>query len=162
MMHRLRSRRVREAGPAARAVLFLCAVAAVAVAGTAVAAAERGLALSDPWMRVVMPSRPAAGYFILSNEAGKAESLVGASSSACGMLMLHQSLHQSGVERMVMVKSISVPAHGKVEFTPGGYHLMCMSPTKDVTPGRSVPVTLRFADGGTLTVPFPVRGATGK
>jgi copper(I)-binding protein len=31
-----------------------------------------------------------------------------------------------------------------------------------MTPGHSVPVTLRFADGGSLTASFPVRNATGK
>ena len=78
------------------------------------------------------------------------------------MLMLHRSISQNGQERMVMVQSVAVPPHGKVSFMPGGYHLMCMSPSAEMRPGRSVPVTLRFADGGTLTATFPVRNATGK
>jgi copper(I)-binding protein len=39
---------------------------------------------------------------------------------------------------------------------------MCLSPSKDMSPGSSVPVTLRFADGGTIMADFPVRGATGR
>jgi hypothetical protein len=130
--------------------------------GASAQAAASGLALSDPWIRAVMPSRPAAGYFTLSNDSAVGQALVGADSPACGMLMLHQSLNESGVERMAMVKSIPVPAHGSVKFAPGGFHLMCMSPSKAVTPGHSIPITLRFADGGTLAASFPVRGATGK
>ena len=38
---------------------------------------------------------------------------------------------------------------------------MCMSPTAAAAPGGSVPVTLRFEDGGSLVASFPVRGATG-
>jgi copper(I)-binding protein len=145
-----------------RAILLLCALVGVLAAGTAAQAAEGGLTISDPWMRSVIPSRPAAGYFTLSNDTGHAEALVGAASPACGTLMLHRSLNQGGQDRMAMVKSVPVPAHGSVTFAPGGYHLMCVSPSKEVTPGGAVPVTLRFADGGTVTARFPVRGATGK
>ena len=75
--------------------------------------------------------------------------------------MLHRSVNDNGQERMEMVDSVSVPAHGEVKFEPGGYHLMCMAPTEAAARGRSVPVTLRFKDGGSLTASFPVRGATG-
>ena len=78
------------------------------------------------------------------------------------MLMLHRSVDQGGQERMVEVASVPVPAHGKVSFAPGGYHLMCMSPAAAMRPGQSVPVTLRFAGGESLTASFPVRNATGK
>ena len=109
-----------------------------------------------------MPSLPAAGYFTLSNASGTPETLIGAASPACGMLMLHRSVDQGGQERMVMVDKVPVPPQGKVSFMPGSYHLMCMSPTTAMRPGQSVPVTLRFADGGLLTARFPVRSATGK
>jgi copper(I)-binding protein len=134
----------------------------VLAAGTAAHAADSGVKVSAPWMRLVVPSRPAAGYFTLSNDTAKAQVLIGAASPACGMLMLHQSVQQNGMDRMSMVKSVRIPAHGDVKFAPGGYHLMCMSPSKDMTPGHSVPVTLRFADGSSITTSFPVRGATGK
>jgi periplasmic copper chaperone A len=166
MMQLLPSRRWRAAGPVARSVHALILSFGVLVgalmAGTTAQAAEGGLTISDPWIRTIVPSRPAAGYFTLSNKATKAQILVSASSPACGTLMLHRSVNQNGQERMVMVKSISVPAGGEAKFAPGGYHLMCMSPSKDVTPGHSVPVTLHFRDGGTLTASFPVRGATGQ
>ena len=90
------------------------------------------------------------------------QALVGASSSACGSLMLHQSVTKNGVEQMIMVPKVAVPAHGTLQFAPGGYHLMCMSPAATMRPGQSVPVTLQFEGGGTLSASFPVRGATGK
>ena len=113
-------------------------------------------------MRATIPGRPAAGYFTLTNKMAADVTLVRAFSPACQPMMLHQSLSSGGVDRMVMVKSIKVPAHGSVTFAPGGYHLMCMTPTADVTPGKSVPVTLTFNDGTTLTESFPVRNAAGK
>jgi periplasmic copper chaperone A len=151
----------RTAGPVRRALFVLCAVCAV-LAGGAPGVGAAGLALSNPWFRLVLPSLPAAGYFTLLNPTGSARTLVGAASPGCGMLMLHRSLSEHGEERMVMVERVAVPAYGKVSFAPDGYHLMCMSPTAQMRPGQSVPVTLRFADGTSLTATFPVRNATGK
>lgn len=159
----LPSRRWRAAGRVASQSFTTLFVGALLLGLLAVAtdarAADSGLKVSDPWMRTIIPSRPAAGYFTLSNETGKAHALVGAASPACGMLMLHESIHRNGRERMVMRKWIAVPAHGKVTFAPGGFHLMCMSPKKaQMVPGHKVPVTLRFEDGSSVTVNFPVHG----
>ncbi len=160
-----RSQRSQPAGRVAKllrfqAFIMVGALAAVASVAAAQAAAAR-LTLSNQWMRLILPSRPVAGYFTLTNPTAAAQTLVGAASPSCGMLMLHQSLHESGQERMAMAENVVVPAHGAVTFAPGGYHLMCTSPSKGMRKGSSVPVTLRFADGTTLTANFPVRGATG-
>jgi periplasmic copper chaperone A len=160
-------RKWQEAGrddsrPALTLLPLVAAIAGAIALGTAAHAAETGVTMSHPWMRTIIPSRPAAGYFTLSNDSATTRALTGAQSPACGTLMLHKSISENGVERMVMEKRIPVPAHGQLTFAPGGYHLMCMQPTKEVRPGNSVPVTLKFADGGTLTASFPVRGISGK
>ena len=155
----------RAAGPVSEpggGALLLCALLGALAALGPARAAEPGLTVSDAWLRLVLPSRPAAGYLTLANGTDQPLVLVGAASPACGMVMLHRSVHENGQERMDMVTSVAIPAHADVTFAPGGYHLMCMTPSKEVTPGQSVPVTLRFADGGTVTASFAVRGATGK
>ena len=113
-------------------------------------------------MRFIIRATPAAGYFTLKNDSGSAVELTGASSTACGMVMLHQTKEVNGVEQMIMVKSLEVPAHGTLSFAPGGYHLMCMKPQMSMKVGAKVPVVLKFADGKTLTAAFPVKGAGGK
>lgn len=149
------------AGPAVRA--RRAAAAAMIVLGAASfatpAARAADLSVQGAWFRIVVPTRPAAGYFRLRNDSDAARTLVGAQSAACGSLMMHQSLHQGGEDRMVMVRNLPVPAHGSLVFGPGGYHLMCVSPGAAVRPGNSVPVTLRFADGSTIEAPFAVKGA---
>ncbi len=156
----------RKVGPAARPTWkLLLAIFAAAMLSASVAiqaATPDGVSLSDPWFRFITPTIPAAGYFTLSNSTATPRALVGASSSACGSLMLHQSVTKNGVEQMIMVPKVAVPAHGTLQFAPGGYHLMCMSPAAAMRPGQSVPVTLQFDGGGTLSASFPVRGATGK
>jgi copper(I)-binding protein len=119
---------------------------------------EAGMTLSGAWVRSIVPSRPAAGYFKLSNDTGTDRKIVAASSSACGMLMLHLSKGDG----MAMVDSVDVPAHGSATFAPGGYHLMCVRPGVQVKPGATIQMTLTFDDGGTLTADFPVRNAKGE
>ena len=140
--------------------MLVAAMLAASVAARA--AAPDGLSLGEQWFRFITPTLPAAGYFTLTNATAAIQTLVGASSPACGSLMLHQSVTKDGVEQMIMVPKVAVPAHGTLRFAPGGYHLMCMSPEPAMRPGQSVPVTLQFEGGGTLDAEFPVRGATGK
>ncbi len=143
-------------------VLCLGTALAAVPARAADPAGTAGLALSNQWFRAVTPKLPEAGYFDLANNSAQARKLVGAFSPACGTLMLHQTISLNGIDRMVMVRSLDLPAHGALHFAPGGYHLMCVSPSADAKPGQSISVTLRFADGATLEASFPVRGATGK
>jgi hypothetical protein len=126
------------------------------------AMAAGSLVIEGPWMRFIIKARPAAGYFTLRNDTDKPVTLTGAASSACGMVMLHQSKEENGVEKMLPVESVAVPAHGRFSFMPGAYHLMCMQPQAGMTIGASVPVTLKFADGSSLTTQFPVKGPDGQ
>jgi periplasmic copper chaperone A len=122
--------------------------------------AAGAVTVEQPWLRLIIKDRPAAGYMTLRNTGDGPAMLTGASSPGCGMLMLHQSKQENGVEKMLHVPSITIAAHGTFNFAPGGYHLMCMQPQMQV--GESVPVTLTFKNGQTVTAQFPVKGAGGK
>lgn len=119
------------------------------------------LALSNTWIRYLPAGVPAGGYFTLTNNGSHPVTLRGASSAAFGMVMMHRSVQENGVSKMLPVDSLDVPAGGTVEFKPGGYHLMLMSPTSKIAPGEQIPLTLEFADGETLTGKFAVRGPGG-
>ncbi|MGH6875785.1 MAG: copper chaperone PCu(A)C [Rhizomicrobium sp.] len=139
--------------------IFASAALAGCMAAPALAA---DVAVTGAWFRSLPADLPAGGYFELHNSGTSPVVLVAAKSSACGMLMLHESTEQSGVSRMRDVHDLTVPAGGTVTFAPGGYHLMCMHPTSAMTPGRAVPVALVFANGGQLSAVFSVKGPTGK
>jgi periplasmic copper chaperone A len=126
------------------------------------AAASQPLTISHAWLRFLTPQIPAAGYFTLDNTGQHAAVLTGATSPDCGKLMLHKSVVHSRSASMQMVADVIIPAHGSVTFQPGGYHLMCMSPSPAIAPGHSVPVSLLFKDGSSVAAPFPVYGAKGK
>ena len=116
--------------------------------------------ISQPWFRYVVPQVPAGGYMTLRNASANPAVLTGASSPACGMLMIHRSETAGGADRMVPVGSVAVPPGGALSFAPGGYHLMCMQPR--MKPGETVNVTLTFQGGQTASAAFPVFGAAGK
>jgi hypothetical protein len=110
-------------------------------------------------MQVLLPSRPAAGYFALENRGATPLVLSGASAPDCQSLMLHKSTETGGMARMAMVASVPVPAHGHISFSPGGFHLMCMQPSGVLLTHKGTEtVTLHFADGGSVGAPFAIQG----
>ena len=145
-----------------RSGLVLLVLLGTLSAGMLVAADEHGLEVSGAYMQTTIPSRPAAGYFTLKNNGDVDRVLVEASSPGCESIMMHNSESVGGIQKMLMVDSVPVPAHQSVAFAPGGFHLMCMSPAESMKPGSSVPVTLTFEGGLSLTSDFPIRSAGGK
>lgn len=135
--------------------------ASVLAVGLAVSAAAAAPTVSNAWIRALPGNTPAGGYFTLANPGRGLVRLSGASSTACGSVMLHMTHKMGGMAHMMAVDFVDVPAGGRLEFKPGGYHLMCMEP-KGLTPGTTVPVTLKFADGTEVAAVFAVKDATGK
>ena len=142
----------RRAGIVGIAALF-CVPATTACAADIV--------VTGGWFRALPSGQPAGGYFTMRNSGGTPTELVAASSTACGMLMLHRSTESGGISRMSDVKSIVIPPGHTLGFAPGGYHLMCMDPGAAMSPGKHVPVALIFADHRRIDVEFEVRGAAG-
>ncbi len=124
--------------------------------------AKGAVTVDDGWIRLLPAGLPAAGYFDLHNGDDKSISLTGASSPACGMLMLHRSKNAGGMMRMEEVASVEVAPRATLKFAPGGYHLMCMDPSPALKPGAHVAVTLIFSSGKKVTSQFAVRNAAGK
>jgi copper(I)-binding protein len=144
--------------PRTAALPRIAASLALALMGLvpAAARAEPPVSVSGPWFRYMLATVPAGGFMTVNNAADQPMVLTGASSQACGMVMLHKTVSSGGVERMVPVKEITVPARSTFRFAPGGYHLMCMQPHMHV--GETVSVTLTFRDGSHLDASFPVHG----
>jgi len=98
-----------------------------------------------------------AVYVTLSNSGPQADTLVAASTDAARAVELHEVQNEGGVMKMRPVKSIPVPAGGKVELKPGGYHLMLLDLKHDLKPGEKIPVTLKFEHGADVAIDAVVR-----
>ena len=115
------------------------------------------LSIRDAWIRWLPSGLPAAGYMTLVNGSDRPLELTSVSGDAYRDIGLHRSMTQSGMSHMEAVNAISVPPHSALRLEAGGYHLMLMQPTHALQPGDRVRLSLRFADGRTLDVPFEVR-----
>jgi hypothetical protein len=98
-----------------------------------------------------------AVYVTLSNTGSQADALVSAATDAAQTAELHETKHEGGVIKMRPVKAIPIPAGGKAELKPGGYHIMLMGLKHDLKPGDKVEVTLEFEHGGQVRIEAPVR-----
>ena len=112
------------------------------------------------WIRLLPADLPAGGYVTLNNQGSSAATLVSAHSATYASVMLHQSTTDAtGNSAMHMLDRLVVPAHGHVSLAPAGYHLMLQQAAHPLKPGDTVEITLDFADGSHLGVPFLIRPA---
>ena len=122
------------------------------------AAAGPSVRASLVWIRRPPPGVAVlAGYFTLQNLTDQALTLTAVESRDFGSVEIHKSFVKDGVEQMEPVPSVAIPAHGSIEFKPGGLHLMMMQPKKNLFAGDMAEVILTFSDGSQLAILAPVR-----
>ena len=110
-----------------------------------------GVTLSEGQLLLV-PGSPALGFFTVTNTTDTALLVTRWSTPACGMLQLEEAGASSGG-----VARLTIPARGQLAFAPGGYHLTCWQPTPALQAGATVPVSVAFQTGLTVTAPFEIR-----
>lgn len=128
------------------AVLLLCCAAAPPPPAA-------GVSLSDAWFAKVS-SRPLAGYFSVTNHGDQPLLMTGWSSPDCRTLRFAEAA--SGPTETPL-NTMTVPAHDKMVFARGGYHLVCDGPPATLDTMKSIAVTIHFRSGRTLTMPFEIR-----
>jgi len=141
------------------------------------AVARPSIRVESVWARTSSVRMPAAGtpmggmggamggdapitsavYMVIVNDGQAADELVGASSDVAATAETHETTIVNDVMRMQPVKGIPVPAAGKVELKPGGYHVMLIGVMRDLKPGDRFTVKLRFQKSGEVTVIPEVR-----
>ena len=115
------------------------------------------LTIEHAWSRATIGAdRPGVFYVEISNKGSADDALVGITTSAAGMPMLHETVVTDGIASMPHAMSIPVPAGQDVQLAPGGYHGMLMGLTTALKDGDSFPLTLTFQNAGDITVPVEV------
>lgn len=125
--------------------------------GTAARPAEPDIEVKEAWIRWLPANVPGGGYMTVINTGSAARVLIGASSPDYGEIGMHQTRLRDGVNEMTPVASIELRPRIPVRFAEGGYHLMLLHPKRPLEPGDRVLITLRFARGPSVEVPFEVR-----
>ena len=129
------------------------------VAGRLAHSAPAQLLVSDAVVRLaVVPGRPAAGYFTLTGGA-RADRLLSVASPAARIEM-HETRTVNGAMRMAALTMVDVPAGERVDFKPGGKHLMLFGLPATTKPGGELTLTFTFEKAGAVPVNAVARSAT--
>ena len=148
---------------------FQLLVLSTALAVTSLAYGQAG----DPGMRVegawsrrapMMESGGSKGgsgngavYATLVNPGKERDALISATSDAAATVEIHESYQDMGMMMMRPVKRIEVPAGGKVEMKPGGFHIMLLGLKHELKAGQAINVTLQFQKAGKISVKADIR-----
>lgn len=118
------------------------------------------LVIHHPWTRATPKGATVAGgYTIIENTGDSPERLIGGSFEGASAVELHIMEMKDGVMTMrPAVGGIEIPPHGKIEFRPGGLHMMFTGLKVQLKVDDEVSGTLVFEKAGTVAVDFEVQG----
>ena len=127
----------------------------------AAGAVAQEVKVEGAWARPTVAGQQGGGGFMsITSAAG--DRLVGGSTPVAKRFELHTMAMKGDVMQMRQVDAIDLPAGQKVEFKPGGLHVMFIGITKPLAPGSKVPVTLKFERAGEVKTEFEVRTTSTK
>jgi copper(I)-binding protein len=113
---------------------------------------------NSPWARQGKIDGNSAVYFILENNTKQDDRLIRVESSVTETSELHLTKMSSDNTMMMMPQeSVAIPAGSKVNFEPGGYHVMLLNLKKDLKIGDSIKITLNFEKAGRIELEVPVK-----
>jgi copper(I)-binding protein len=122
-----------------------------------------GIEVRRPWTRPAQAGMNGVGYLTLANVGAKPVKLIGVETPAARSATLHQSSMANGVSSMRPVAGgLTIAPGAKVEFSPGGYHLMLMGLTKAQALGGKVPLTLVFDGDRKMRIDLSVEAGAPK
>jgi copper(I)-binding protein len=116
------------------------------------------LKIVHPWSRATPAgAKVGGGYLGIENTGTTPDRLVSVSVPFAARAEMHEMATTNGVMTMrPLEQGVDVPAGGKVEFKPGGYHIMFMELKQPLKQGEAVKGTLTFEKAGTVEVEFKV------
>jgi len=115
------------------------------------------LSISDAWVRSSPKGDNSAAYLTITN-SGVADTLIAAKGDVAMTIELHTVTNANGMMSMHPAEGgVPIPANGTQMLKSGGFHVMIMGLTSDLTKGQTVQFTLIFQNAGSVVVPFEVR-----
>lgn len=132
---------------------------ALLLAASLATAGPSPVEVKNPWARPGLLGGNSAVYMEIHNSAAAPDRLVAAGTDVAEVVELHETRMEGGMHRMQRVAFVEVPASGKVELKPGGFHMMLIRLNTPLRVGDRFPLLLRFERAGRLTVEVEVKEA---
>ena len=149
-------------------IAMALATAAVTLAGCGETPAETPAAQAGiPGMKVSnarmvlapVSGNPAAIYFDLAYEGDRGVALNRAEVKGAKSAMFHEYGEFDFKVQMMEMLPLPLKKGDKVEFKPGGKHLMAMEPDASLKPGGTTEATIIVSGGKKQTFPVEIRAA---
>ena len=135
--------------------LFSLIVSCLLLAACSRPVAENQLLFEDAWVRAMPPgSMMTAGFGRLVNTSREDLEIIAYTSPQFSDVSLHQTVMENGLSRMDEVPALAIPAGSEIELAPGGYHLMLMRPTQELS--GAVDIGIETAAGRRFSYQLPV------
>ncbi len=96
-------------------------------------------------------------YMVINNQTSETDRLIAAECNAAKSVEIHETRMDNDIMMMRQVENIEIPAGQTIELKPGGYHIMLIGLTRDLTTGEKVPFTLVFEKAGRLQYEAEIR-----
>lgn len=111
------------------------------------------LRVQHPWSRPLPPVSPTgAAYMVIENHGQQPDALIGVSTPIAGHAELHEHVHQGDLMKMQQIERVEIAPGERVEFVPGGYHVMLFDLRQPLTVDTAYALTLEFERAGELEV----------
>jgi copper(I)-binding protein len=160
-----------------RELVFFTGICLLLAACTASAAAGPQIHVDNAWARPAMLSAAGATaapdvqsmpgmavdgptsavYFVIVNDGNQADTLTGVTTDVASQASIHETQIKGDIAQMAPVPSLVIPAHGRVELKPGGYHMMLEGLKQDLQEGMTIKIALQFKNSGMITLDVPVK-----
>ena len=108
--------------------------------------------VKDEWARVT-PSGSGSVYMTIENDGDQDDNLTSAISDEAEMTMIHQTVREENIAKMIHVMGgINLPKGKRIKLEPGGYHLMLMGIEKNLTLNDRIRIRLSFKNNENIEI----------
>ncbi|MBN2387933.1 MAG: copper chaperone PCu(A)C [Anaerolineales bacterium] len=115
-----------------------------------------GLTVLDPWARPGLTGGNGGVFFVITN-GGEADTLRAATSEVAEAVEIHMTVMDGDLMQMQPQESVLVPAGGRVDFQPGGLHVMLIGLKEDLGEADVFELVLTFEQAGEIVLQVEVR-----
>lgn len=132
--------------------LTLILASAVSLSAFAQDAKVGNINVNHPWARATPGAVKNSAAFMIFDNKGAADKLIGVTGDIAREIQIHSMVTEAGVMKMREIKSLDIPANGKAELKPGGFHVMLIGLKDGLKEGEKFPLKLKFEKAGEVTV----------
>ena len=132
--------------------IILLLAATFAATGFAQEIKIGAITIDHPWARATPGAVKNSAAFMSFDNKGAADKLISVTGGVAKEIQMHSMITEAGVMKMREIQAFDIPANGKAELKPGGFHLMLIGIPDGLKEGTKFPLKLKFEKAGEIVV----------